>query len=320
MKGNKRMTQEKNQILDGLSGPIPYTLTNDYMFKASFQSSPNALRGFLSAILDIPERSITKVDILNPIELGKSISEKTCILDIKIEVNNAAFINIEMQVAEQHYWAERALLYLCRCYDSLKKGDDYSMLKQAIHIGITDFTPFPENAKLHSKYLLQDTETQYVFSSKFVLHVLDLKEIDSEKADAGDELHRWARLFKATTWEEVKQLAKQSNSESMMELVFTMHELSEDEKVRAQCEAREREELDRLTMERELEREQKRRKEVEKERDVQQSRADAAEREREAQQNRAAAAEREREEERKKNASLEALIAKLQAQLKETKQ
>ena len=233
---------ERLSILDQLSGEIPYTLTNDYMFRAIFQSNLTALKGLISATLALPFESIASVQILNPIELGKSIDEKTTILDIRVEMNNDTILNLEMQVVYQDFWAERSLLYLCRCFDNLKKGENYDKLKAAIHIGILDFTLFPENAKLHSQYEMRDIDTGYIYSSNFQLHVIDLKQINAAAKEENGELYCWAKLFKATTWEELKGMAKQS--EGMMETVLTLHEMTEDEKIREQCAARERYERD----------------------------------------------------------------------------
>ena len=48
---------------------VPYGLANDYMFHAVLQSSEEALRGLLSALLYIPEAEILSCIVLNPIML-----------------------------------------------------------------------------------------------------------------------------------------------------------------------------------------------------------------------------------------------------------
>ena len=47
-------------------------------------------------------------------------------------------INIELQLYTDEYWISRSILYLCRAYDSIKEGDNYSLLKPTTHICITD--------------------------------------------------------------------------------------------------------------------------------------------------------------------------------------
>ncbi len=82
------------------NGKIRYKLTNDYMFRAVFQKNKTALKGLLSVLLEIPKESIQEVNILNPIILGETIDDKTCVLDLHIHLNNNEFINIEMQVSD----------------------------------------------------------------------------------------------------------------------------------------------------------------------------------------------------------------------------
>ena len=90
---------------------------------------------------------------------------------------------------------------------------------------------------------MHDTKTHQIFSSDFALNVLDLKSIHlATKEDKACNLDYWARLFAARTWEEIKMLAK--NNETIQEAVVTMCELSADDKIRLQCEARERYEFD----------------------------------------------------------------------------
>lgn len=143
-----------------------------------------------------------------------------------------------MQVVNYHDWSERSLNYLCRLFNNLNKGDDYSTTLPAIQIGILDFTPFPENPSFYSKNLMMDTETHHVYSSKFAIHVLDLKQINTASSeDKHWGLDNWAKLFKAATWEDVKMIA--ANNKYLTEAANTMHELYSDREMRRQMENRE---------------------------------------------------------------------------------
>ena len=82
-----------------------------------------------------------------------------------------------------------------------------------------------------------------IYSDKFVLRVLNLKTLEDDSIEKEPaDLYYWAKLFKATTWEEIKMLA--SKNPDMEDTVVTMKELSADEKIRLQCQARERYEWD----------------------------------------------------------------------------
>lgn len=70
------------------------------------------------------------------------------------------------------------------------------------------------------------------------IHVLQLNQLGKkEDEEAMPELYHWAQMFKATSWEEVKMLAKKD--EGIQECVLTWKELTDDERARMQYEARE---------------------------------------------------------------------------------
>lgn len=69
------------------------------------------------------------------------------------------------------------------------------------------------------------------------IRVLQLNQLgNKEDEETMPKLYRWAKLFKATSWEEMKMLAKQD--EGIKECVVTLKELTDDERARMQYEAR----------------------------------------------------------------------------------
>ena len=216
-----------------------YGMRNDYMFHAVLQKNEEVLRNLLATLLEIDEAEIESCHIENPIELGKEIEGKECILDVKLTLNNDKVINIELQVYKQTYWINRSLLYWARTYDNLKSGQDYSMLLPAYHIGILDFTLFENHPKFMAQYQILDVEDGYLYSDKLCIKVLDLTQLEKakQKPETNKKLLKWASIFKAETLEELEQLA--SGEEVFENMVVTMKKLSEDEKIRMQCEARE---------------------------------------------------------------------------------
>ena len=55
------------------TGEIPYKLTNDYMFRAVFQSKPKALEGLCRSLLHLSPEDTVSIKLQNPIELGKTV-------------------------------------------------------------------------------------------------------------------------------------------------------------------------------------------------------------------------------------------------------
>ncbi len=69
--------------------------------------------------------------------------------------------------------------------------------------------------------------------------MLQLNQLGNADDEANmPELYYWAQLFRATTWEEIIMLAEKNNA--IREGIVTLKELSEDEKIQLECEARER--------------------------------------------------------------------------------
>ncbi len=217
------------------------------------QSSNDTLRHLLAALLPVPYEEIRSCEILNPIILGSAIDNKTCVMDVRVCMNNDRMINLEMQMYPYKAWPKRALFYLCRLYCNIERGQKYSELLPAVHIGILNESPFPGVGKFYSKYELADIENAesiknvHIFTGDFSLRVLDLSQIDNVPEDErSSERYLWARLLRATTWEEIKMLAEKN--EAIREASAHLHILTEDEKIRLQCEGREMYEHDIATI------------------------------------------------------------------------
>ena len=186
---------KNTSILDYATGPIRYPLTNDYMFHAVLQKNERVLRGLVCSLLGLADDDIISLELKNPIQLGETVSDKDIVLDIRLIV-----------------------------------GQNYKEIIPALHIGILNFTLFPESPEFYARNLMMNTRTHQIFSSDFALNVLDLKSIHlATKEDKACKLDYWARLFTAKTWEEIKMLAK--NNETIHEAVVTMCELSADDKI-----------------------------------------------------------------------------------------
>ena len=220
------------------TGKITYNFTNDYMFRAILQRNVTVLKGLICSLLHLRPEHITDIIITNPIELGKTIDNKEFILDINVTLNNHTRINLEMQVANELNWADRSLSYLCRTFDQLYSGEAYTQALPVIHIGFLDFQLFSDDAEFYATYKLLNVKNHKVFSDKLTLGVVDLTHIElATEEDKSFQIDRWAKLFKATTWEEIKLMAE--GNEYLMQATQELYECNADELIRQQCRARE---------------------------------------------------------------------------------
>lgn len=80
--------------------------------------------------------------------------------------------------------------------------------------------------------------TSHLFSSKFSISVVDLNEISiATEEDKSRHRDLWASFFKAKTWEEINMLAQKDSV--INEAAAKMYQLTEDQRIREQCFARE---------------------------------------------------------------------------------
>lgn len=246
------MSLDTSSGLQDASGPLPYGMTNDYMFRAVLQSNNKVLRGLICSLLHLSEPTVASVEITNPVILGEAVTDKEFRLDINVILNNHTLINLEMQIANRLNWRERSVMYLCRSFDRLNRGQDYLDAKPAIHIGFLDYTLFEEHPEFHASYKLINVKNYQIYSDSLTLHVIDLSRIDlATDEDKKYRINEWAMLFKATTWEEIKMLA--SKDEYLKEASETIFRMSADDLVRKRCRDREEYYQDLRSYERKIE-------------------------------------------------------------------
>jgi len=225
---------------DTVSGPLSYGLLNDLLFRIVFEANPDALKSLLSALLHLKEDDITELEIKNPIRFGKRVDEKKYIYDIYLLLNNKQKVHIELQVLRQSFWTDRSLCYLCRDFGDLNAGENYENVKPHIQIDILDFSLFEDSNEFYSTYHLANDKTGRIYSDKLALHVLQLnKQKYATEEDKASGIYYWAKLFKATTWKELKNLAK--NQASLQSTIETMYRFTADDYTREEIRAREEE-------------------------------------------------------------------------------
>ena len=212
-----------------------YSLKNDYMFKAALQRCIPALKGLTAALLDMDVSDIKECVIRNPVMPGDKIDSKSNILDLKLLLNSDEYINIEMQVANRKYWAQRSLYYWGRTFsEQLNKGDEYGTLRKTCQIGILDFTLFNGEHEFYSDYRVINRMNGKELTDAFDMRFLELPSADYA-LEGQEELLLWARIFNAGSWDELRTLVE--GRKELMELWDTMYQMSAEDQERWRLEA-----------------------------------------------------------------------------------
>lgn len=163
-----------------MTGPISFSMSNDYLFRALMQKDERTLKAVVASFLRVTPESISEIEVTNPILLGADIDSKEYHLDIRTLLKHEKEIDLEMQVVRHPGWIERT------------------------HVNLTRIDLATEEDHL---YCVTD----------------------------------WGRLFKATSWEELKMLAQENPS--MDYTISSIYQLAEDEKIRHQMYRREENEI-----------------------------------------------------------------------------
>lgn len=199
------------ETFETITGPIIYNLTNDYMFKATLQECQEVLPGLIGALLYVDPLTIS-AKVTNPIMLGKSIASKDFYLDVRITVNNALTMNLEMQVQKFANWNDRTTGYTSRLFDNLLSGQDYDYTTPVHHIGFLSFDAFEKNNKFYDTFMLKNEDNSLIYTDKFKISVVNLNSINTaNELDKQFKLDKWARLFTAQTWEELREISKEDS-------------------------------------------------------------------------------------------------------------
>ena len=228
------------------SGELPHTLLNDLMFRIVFESNPDGLKKLLCSLLHIDESEITDIEINSPFLLGNQLTDKYFILDLNLLMNSEKRVHLELQVIAKKYWTNRSLCYLCENFNHLNSGEDYYKLKSLIQIDLLDFDLYKDSKEFYSVYHLANDKNHRIYSDKLALHVLELsKEEYATEEDKSYGIDYWARLFKSTTWEELKKLAQEH--QILQSTVETIYRVNADNLTRAKILEHERFLRDQLT-------------------------------------------------------------------------
>ena len=227
------------QSFESAIGNIDYPFTNDFMFHVVFEEcDKHVLKKLLCSLLHMESEEIVSIRIENPIDYGKSITDKKVILDLKLLLNDNAIVNIEMQVLDEKDWPERSLIYLCRSYDNIRKGHEYDSVLSAHHVSILDYDLFDEEPEFYSTHHLRNDKSGRLYTGNFSISVLNLRRIDlATEEDKKWSLDRWAALFKATTWEDLRMIA--ACDKEMTTASRTLYNKNQDEVARLWAQAHE---------------------------------------------------------------------------------
>ena len=211
----------------------------DFIFKKIFgnEKHPRVLISFLNAVIK-PTDLIKSVEIKNTDIEKEHIEDKYSRLDIKATTNNGEYINIEIQVKNEHNMIKRSLYYWSKMYEGqLKKSENYSSLSRTICINVLDFK-YLKNENFHNCYRLKEKNTNEELTDVIELHFIEipkLRKLDNSE-EISDMLEAWITFIENPTSEIVDKL--EMSSDEIKEAKEELIKLSGNDKERERYEKR----------------------------------------------------------------------------------
>ena len=218
----------------------------DVVVKMIFERNVALLGDFLLSVLDISEKDIEKITVLNPSASLDYPEEKKSIMDIKVELKNGRRVNVELQVRKVPEMIQRLHYYKARMVtEQLSSGNPYGNIVPTSCVALLDYTMY-EDQFCHHTFRYYDKKHDVEFSAYEEINIVEIPKLKQETSNHA--LRCWLEFFNATEQEEFDMLSNQS--EVMKNVVGVLANLSADEKARMIADAREKELRDQMSRER----------------------------------------------------------------------
>ena len=221
-----------------LNQPI-VKLKLDVIFKRVFGDANNTdiIAAFLSALLEIPRKSIEKITLNNVEITPEYLEQKFSRLDMKMDVDGKT-VNVEMQVNYEPDFRERTLFYWSKLYsEELKTGDEYGSLKRTVCINLIDFNLF-DCEDYHSQFSVMEHSRHEVLTDKLSIHFFELKK--SRKYHKNSPMDEWLDLINAETEGDLMEIQNSTVIPEVNKTILIIRNLSGDEKIRQEAYYREK--------------------------------------------------------------------------------
>ncbi len=153
------------------------------------------------------------------------------ILDIQLELNNDAKINIEIQLKQKYNWKKRSVFYLAKMFTAdLRRGEDYEKAKRCVVITILDFELEDcVSTDYHNIYMLRD-QNGNLYTDVLELHTIDLKKKPHKEQPC--PLDEWHCLFNAETEEDLDMIKSGTKNLGIIEAIKELKEISLTDRLR----------------------------------------------------------------------------------------
>lgn len=229
----------------------------DFAFK-EIMMDDDALKGFLSAVLNINPEHIRRIFRKNTNMQKVHKEEKQAILDVRIVIAQAKppkkrkrpmseeeqeekfilkEIDIEIQLSYMAAWADRSVFYVAKMLVEQGEIDQkYSNFKKCIGINLLDFNYIDQTEKFHTVWHIREDSEHIKYTDTVEWHVVELPKLPS--IPDGTDLYKWVQFLKAETKEEFEMIVQ--GNHYLESALKRLEVISQDEQKRLEYTARQK--------------------------------------------------------------------------------
>ena len=207
---------------------------NDIVFQSLFtKNNEKITKAFVEALIG---RKVKNIKINEEKELQREKPEdKLGILDLQLDLDENEKLDVEVQLIEKDNFAERLLYYFSRLYgETVKRSEDYIKAQRVILIAIVDYEVdiTKEIEEFETQWKLRETKNpQLVLTDKEEIVILELDKVrKAYEKNKDNKKAQWMLFLDDPNTKEVEEIMKKNKD--IEEAVVTVHEMSEDEKLR----------------------------------------------------------------------------------------
>lgn len=192
----KNKSREKISKAQSAEMPGKYAnLMNDVAFQYVFGSESN--KDLLMALLNelIPELHITSLSFNRQRQQSFAKNLKRSVFDVSCQLADGTYVDVEVQVCPQDWFADRCLYYSTYCIQSqLNSGQEEYRLKPVYVVSIDAFTLHHSSewdGSILSSYSLREDRTHELMTDILHFVFVELKDFNKKWEDIDNDKERF---------------------------------------------------------------------------------------------------------------------------------
>jgi predicted transposase/invertase (TIGR01784 family) len=225
----------------------------DIAFKKVFgEENAPLLLDLLNAVVQ-PTKPITGLEIVQAHADKDTPRDKGVVADLRARDQGNRQFHVEMQRQVPWYFPKRLLFYWARFHpQQLREGEHYQTLRPTISISFASQSLFADLPEHHLVFRLQEVQHGLVFSNDLEIHFIELPKFTKTAEDLSSNLDRWCYFLRHGAELDPGQLPPTMDVPPIRRAMEVLTVFTQDERERAAYEERLMIQLDRNSLEYEL--------------------------------------------------------------------